>query len=163
MNQSKFFSLFFVSRLSFVACLFLVSCNLFFIQGCASLPESDIDEPYPAASSVEINHNQLARILPGMTLSEVATLMDQEIIIGYSSDDPAKPLSPVKVQNPYKVELVTAGGHDYVIYYYVSSIQKSDGMIADDELLPVIFEDEFVIGKGWKNVLMIKANAADGL
>lgn len=133
------------------------------VQGCATVPESEQTGllSQPSASSVDINGNQLSQIREGMTLSEVAALVKKEIVVGYSSDDPSQPLAPVVVKNPYKVELVNAGGHQYSIFYYVSSIKKSDGMISDDELLPVVFENDVVVGQGWKNVLIIKANAAD--
>lgn len=82
----------------------------------------------------------------GMTSSEVAATMGEKTTIGYERPDPASnAYQPVTVSNPYHKEFFKT----YDVFYYFSRIQRADGIISSDELTPLVFEKDILIGKGW--------------
>lgn len=53
------------------------------------------------------------------------------------------------VPNPYCAETHEAGGHDWEILYYATSVSNSDGKLTEDELTPVVLRDGRLDGWGW--------------
>lgn len=53
------------------------------------------------------------------------------------------------INNPYRSEVLTGKGKTVEVLYYYTNPQLPDYPIMDDELTPVIFEDEMLIGWGW--------------
>src|SRR3989338_770096 len=86
----------------------------------------------------------------GLTSREVAATMGEKTTIGYERPDPASnAYHPVAVSNPYHKEFLRGADKTYDVFYYFSHIQRADGIISSDELTPLVFEKDILIGKGW--------------
>jgi hypothetical protein len=71
--------------------------------------------------------------------------MGTELVIGYQFQSPD--YKPLTIPNPYKSEAGKDPG--YFIEYYIESIRQPDGTIHDNELMPLIFKNGLLIGRGW--------------
>ncbi len=114
------------------------------LAGCVSIPA---DKPTPAVAPAEVllNENALKEVQEGMTATQVHEIMGQELVIGYTFVSGS--YRPLTVPNPYKLETIKAGG--YMIEYYIDAIRRPDGIVSDDELMPLVFKDGKLIGRGW--------------
>jgi len=124
-----------------------------FLSGCVSVGV----EPTPqkqVSGKEKKALTQMNQVFVGMTYQEVSNLMGERVFIGYEgiAGDP----QPIALQSPYRVETLKDGEKSYEVLYYFTHIQKADGMIADDELTPLIFEEERLIGKGWDFLFKLK-------
>ena len=132
----------------------IMVCCLFFL-GC-SITEKQyqiIEDPSPQLRRF-VSTNQ---VRAGLTQSEVQSLLGQEIVVGYEMPDSQQQLyKPIVLKNPQRSETYTQGSHEYVIDYYLVGINQSDGVITDDELTPMIFEKEALVGWGWGFLNRIK-------
>ena len=136
--------------------LFLLIIPIVLFSGCATNPYN------PVASATNqtflLNESSLAQIKLGMTQDQVHKIMGNSIVIGYVYQKPlpqdaALPLEhsnykPLTINNPYKVEDIKMKQAAYTIEYYVSKINQSDGIISDDELTPLVFNQGILVGKG---------------
>ncbi len=120
---------------------------ILFVAGCASdgVQEPLAMEPKPVAL---LNAPAFKQIKEGMTPVEVHGLMGQELIIGYSATG-AGTYKPLTIPNPYKFEQIQTPQGEYVVEYYVSTVLKADGIVSEDEMMPLIFKDGKLIGRGW--------------
>jgi hypothetical protein len=114
------------------------------LAGCATSP---VYNPMQAASSQEIllNESGLKAVQEGMTMDQVHKIMGQEFVIGYEFHAPD--YKPLTILNPYKSEAIK--GTDYFIEYYIEAIRQPDGIVSDNELMPLIFKNDKLIGRGW--------------
>jgi hypothetical protein len=114
------------------------------LSGCATTP---VYNPMQQASQQEIslNESSFKAIQDGMSMDQVHTIMGQELVIGYALQTPG--YKPLTIPNPYKSEAIK--GTDYVIEYYIESINQPDGIISDNELMPLVFKNDKLIGRGW--------------
>jgi len=112
--------------------------------GCASTP---VYNPMQVASQEEVllNESGFKAIQEGMSLDQVHKIMGQELVVGYALQGPN--YKPLTIPNPYRRETVT--GTDYLIEYYIEAIHQPDGVINDSELMPLIFKDGKLLGRGW--------------
>lgn len=117
------------------------------LTGCAS---TEVYNPMTVASQQELLFNQdgFKAIQDGMTLDQVHKIMGQELIIGYTFTDPN--YKPLTIPNPYKSEAIA--GTDYVVQYYIDSIREPNGVVGDKDLMPLIFKDGKLVGRGWPSV-----------
>ena len=121
-----------------------IVCLLVALTGCASTPEY---KPLQAASNPQLllNESALKAVKEGMSPEEVHNIMGQELLIGYAfKSDKYQPLT---IPNPYRIEEIPDTG--YIIEYYIDSIRQADGIVHDDELMPLVFQDGKLIGRGW--------------
>lgn len=112
--------------------------------GCAA----SIDyNPMQVASQEELllNESGFKAIQNGMTIEEVHKIMGQQLVIGYTYQTPD--YKPLTIPNPYKSEAIKNTG--YLIEYYIEAIRRPDGIVRDDELMPLIFNGGKLIGRGW--------------
>lgn len=114
------------------------------ITGCVS---NTVYNPMQASMPQEIllNQGSFKSIQDGMTQEQVHAIMGQELVIGYQSQTPG--YKPLTISNPYKSETLT--GKPYVIEYYIEAIRQPDGVISDNELMPLVFKNGKLIGRGW--------------
>lgn len=92
----------------------------------------------------------LRQVHPGMTQREVASVLGNDIIVGYEMNPtPSVPYKPLTMKNPYRTEQIRQGLRSYEIVYYLQGVKKADGQISDDELIPLIFENDRLAGSGW--------------
>lgn len=133
--------------------IFLLCC--FFVAGCAfeTINEPPVLGGQGAGVSQASKDSRLTRINSarvGMTSREVAAMMGEKTIIGYERPDiTSNAYHPVTVNNPYHKEFLRTADKTCDVFYYFSHIQRADGIISSDELTPLVFEKDVLIGKGW--------------
>jgi hypothetical protein len=89
-----------------------------------------------------LNETEMAQITIGMTRDQVHKIMGDSITIGYSQEQ------PLTIHNPYKTEDLKIKEEMYLVEQYVVRINKPDGFVTDDELMPLIFNKGKLVGKG---------------
>ncbi len=118
------------------------------LAGCVSMSEKSIP-----ADPVLLKKSSLTKIdmvKVGMAYKEVLAIMDSSVKVGYQqSDQGSMVFEPINLKQPTRAEILTGQGKNYEVLYYFTDINKADGMIVDDELTPLIFQDQKLIGKGW--------------
>ena len=125
------------------------------VFGCSSAQLGDYgyDPATDTSVPVDLPRQSLTNIdevESGMTYPEVMELMGDQVKIGFQDSD-QKNGSPdaVGLRNPYQIEMIEADGGQHLVVYYVTSVNNSDGQITNDELTPVVFTDNVMVGKGW--------------
>ncbi len=134
------------------------------LSGCAI---NEVYDPLQSASrqTLLLNEGSLLAVKEGMGIDEVHQVMGQEIIIGYTSSmikentpqlapdkaaaNSADAYKPLTITNPYKSEELKIPQGTYLVEYYVARVHQPDGIIKDNELMPLVFKDEKLIGRGW--------------
>ena len=112
------------------------------LTGCATSP---VYNPMQVQQELLLNTSGLKAVQEGMSLSQVHQIMGQELVIGFQAQTPD--YKPITVANPYKTQALE--GTDYVIEYYIEAIRQPDGVVSDDELMPLVFKDGKLVGRGW--------------
>ena len=114
------------------------------LTGCVTSP---VYNPMQTASPQEISLNEsgFKTVRDGMTMDQVHKIMGQELVIGYAFQAPD--YKPLTIPNPYKSEAIKATG--CFIEYYIEAIRQPDGVVRDNELMPLIFKNGRLIGRGW--------------
>ena len=124
--------------------LIFVSFLCLSLAGCAT---AVVYNPMQVATQQEmlLNESSFKAIQDGMTIDQVHKIMGTELVIGYQFQSAQG--KPLTIPNPYKTE----AGRDpaYVIEYYIESIRQPDGIVSDNELMPLVFKDGKLIGRGW--------------
>ena len=124
----------------FVSIIVLSFC----LGGCMS---NVVYNPMQTSSPAELllNESGFKALQNGMTLDEVHKTMGQELVIGYTFQEPG--YKPLTIPNPYKSEALKGTG--FLIEYYIEAIRQPDNIVKDNELMPLIFRDGKLIGRGW--------------
>lgn len=92
----------------------------------------------------------LRQVQPGMTRQEVRSVLNSQLIIGYELlDEDSQQYKPVTMPNPYKTETRQQRGADFTVDYYFVGIEHPDDKITDDELVPLVFSEDKLVGTGW--------------
>ena len=114
------------------------------LTGCVTSP---VYNPMQTASPQEIslNGSGLKAVRDGMTIDQVHKIMGQELVIGYAFQAPD--YKPLTIPNPYKSETIKGTG--FFLEYYIEAIRQPDGIVSDNELMPLIFKNDKLIGRGW--------------
>lgn len=114
------------------------------LSGCATTP---VYNPMQASSQQEIvlNESGLKSVQDGMSMDQVHGIMGQALVIGYAFQSPG--YKPLTIPNPYKSETLKDAG--YVIEYYIDAIHQPDGIVSENELMPLVFKNDKLIGRGW--------------
>jgi len=116
----------------------------FGLAGCASTPAYN---PMQVTNQQEflLNESGFKAVQEGMTLDQVHKIMGQDLVIGYTYQSPD--YKPLTIANPFKSEAIE--GTNYFVEYYIESIRQPDGIVNDNELMPLIFKDGKLVGRGW--------------
>ena len=125
------------------------------VAGCvSSTPKGTAS--IPNAPTTLLN-TPIDQIQLGMTYQQLANFIKSSVIVGYqkSPTDPSV-FEPLIFKNPLKAEVVKNDDKEYEVFYYLGEMKKADSMITDDELIPVIFQNGYVVGKGWDFLWQIK-------
>jgi len=114
------------------------------LAGCAT---SVVYNPMQVANQQEflLNESGFKAVQEGMTLDQVHQIMGTQLLIGYTLQE--SKYKPLTIPNPYRSEAVK--GTDYFIEYYIEAIRQPDGIVSDNELMPLIFKNGKLIGRGW--------------
>lgn len=133
------------------------------LTGCATMEPDQIslDRP-PSAVPARPKQKPLTpidQLRNGMTYDEVMALMGQEVKIGFSeSGTSAESYGSVAMRNPYRIEMLNANDTPHLVVYFLTRINNSDGEVTDDELTPVVFKDNVMIGRGWNYIESLQSN-----
>jgi len=104
-------------------CVFLMILS---IAGCVSSSEQIRTK----------NRENLLRLSLGMPKFDVLQIMGTQTV--------------ESITNPYKVETPKGkNGSLYEVLFYHTDVKNKDGLVADNELTPLVFEDSQLIGWGW--------------
>jgi hypothetical protein len=94
------------------------------------------------------NRQKLIRLSIGMTKAEVLEVMGTRTMVLRSTADIETEV--FRINNPYRVESAKDTlGQTYEILFYYTDLKKTDGIITDDELTPLVIKDGQLIGWGW--------------
>ncbi len=128
---------------------YIVTILVLFFSGCAELQTYE-----PVRTAIEekfsLNETQLNNVNVGMTQDAVHALLGQELIVGYSYQNNSSDAKPITIANPYKTAEVTTNMGECTVEYYVTAIHQPDGIISDDELMPLTFCRGVLTAKGRK-------------
>ena len=91
----------------------------------------------------------IKQISVGQDKAEVAQIMREQVTIGYEKDEKTKTFNPIVLKNPYRIELIKAGGRSYEVYFYFTAVKQPDDIVSDDELTPLVFDEDRLAGQGW--------------
>lgn len=121
-------------------CLFLLGCVT--IASGPQRSSSKWKRPSIALTNIE-------KVQIGMTYGEVAGIMGDAISIGYKASDALEgAYEEILIKNPYDEEVLEGSQAQYRIVCYFTHIRKADGIVTDDELTPLVFQENQLIGKG---------------
>ncbi|MFH1094388.1 MAG: DUF3192 domain-containing protein [Candidatus Omnitrophota bacterium] len=119
----------------FLCCLGLV--------GCATM--SDVINP---------NRENLMKLSIGMTKDEVIKIMGKDTKTAYKNPAMLNILSygmaaeSQKISNPYRSEILPGKDKTLEVWYYVTDDKTGKGIITDDCLTPLVFDNGKLIGWG---------------
>ena len=117
-------------------CLWLVGCATY--SGIRNKNRENINR-----LSLGMSKQEVSDIMGTETVTATPGLMAGVVSLGASN------MANEKISNPYKTEvLTTEEGKTLEVLYYYTDVQSRDGALTDDELTPVILEDNKVIGWG---------------
>lgn len=121
-------------------CVFLLGCESASVAVLPSVDPQVMQRRFISFSQLRV----------GLTRAETAGLLGKEVVTGYSLTDEATGVySPSVIANPQRTQTIQNGKKTYLVDYYLAGIKTADDKISDDELVPVIFQDEKIVGIGW--------------
>ena len=127
---------------------------LVFSAGCAitTAPNSEhVMSANNTAGHVFSSDETIRKLLLGISREEALVLIGRTATVGYELKDGANDeYQPVTSPNPYRSQQITKGKDVYQVDYYLTRVNKADGVVSDDELTPLVFESNKLIGKGWE-------------
>ncbi|MCA9398268.1 MAG: DUF3192 domain-containing protein [Candidatus Omnitrophica bacterium] len=130
------------------------------LTGCVAVkvaPESS-STAVSESAGVKKNLTNVRQLTQGMIRQGVEEIMGEYTAIGFKANDEVPgTYETITLKNPYREEVLAVGDKQYEVIYYLSSIQLADGLVADDELTPVVFENGQMIGKGQDFLFKLKA------
>ena len=124
-----------------VVCLFL----LMVLAGCATVSLQDV---------TAVNRQNLLRLSIGMSKNEVLNVMGTEtktakVALHQYGNWAETPVENMKINNPYRSEILQSKDKTFEVLYYVTDVRKSDINTSEDELTPLVFDNGKLIGWGW--------------
>ena len=135
-------------------CLLMIF--MFVLSGCTTVvTERPALGPGPVDEGSKPLTN-IAQIKPGMSVSEAKAVMGERVVIGYQIKEGTKEYQPLVIKNPAKAEMFIADGKTYQVLYHFTQVKKSDGLISDDELTPLTFDSDKLIGLDWDTLFKLR-------
>ena len=97
------------------------------------------------------NALRLRQIRPGMTKHQVLEIMGTETRrVCRGAPKPCLMTRTERVLSPYRIEASEASAEVLVeVLYYYTDVKVRDDEISDDELTPLVFVNEELLGWGW--------------
>lgn len=133
---------------------------LIFLTGCAvttvSTTPSQEEQTVEAPPAKDVEHvfpskDAIDKLLIGVSREEALALIGRTVTVGYElREGSTDEYQPVTSPNPYRSQQITTGKDVYQVDYYLTRINTANGTISDDELTPLVFESNKLIGKGWE-------------
>lgn len=128
--------------------IFLIMMVMLF-SGCAPLfvgagvTTAVMESRKPLSDVVKINQNNLKSLTYGISEKFALEIMGQKSLTAYEKE------KKILILNPYKTEYFRRGHKSYKAMYYVTDVVVADDVFTKEELTPLIFEQEVLIGWGW--------------
>jgi len=127
---------------------------LFTICGCAvmTVNEQKTAAPVPLPSGqphIYASTAAIRKLMLGISREEALALIGRTATTGYELKDGTSTYTPLTVANPYRSQKITKGKDEFVVDYYLTETIKADGVVSNDELTPLVFQADKLIGKGW--------------
>jgi hypothetical protein len=114
------------------------------VAACAPLVVDPVEQLRNA------NKLNLAHVSPGMTRTQVESVMGSAKAGGGLTDIAFGRVQYLQASNPMREETLPGGdGADYLVLFYYTDVHELDDKITDDELTPVVFRDGKVAGIGY--------------
>lgn len=129
----------------------IISCAVLaaMLMGCESVPVQD--NLSVQTGSLTRRFISLSQLRKGLSRAETASVLGKEVVIGYELvDQAAEQYKPVTIPNPQRRETITKGSRAYDVDFYVLGIKTADDRISDDEMVPIVFYQDQLIGVGWE-------------
>lgn len=124
------------------------------LVGCISI---EVQNSSSGGTGQKQELTKINQVKVGMTHQAVINILDENTTVGYKQDQyPGGSFEPMSVPNPYRIEMLRGKNKEYNIAYYLTDVKKTDDLIADDELTPLIFADGILVGKGWDYLFRLK-------
>ena len=129
-------------------------CGL--LTGCAV---TNVSQP-PGSGKAGANPQRIfagaeaiRRIEAGISRQEVRMIMGSETAVGYEINNSPmagqKKYQTIGIKNPFRSESIQKQNQTFDIDYYLTQINQEDDTITNDELTPLVFVNDRLVGKGW--------------
>ena len=129
---------------------YLLAC--FLLCGCVSIAKDTSPQEVSSALMKGMSRRflSLRQVRIGMSKNEIRSVLGDKVVVGYeTTSEVSGQYKPITVNNPYRVEQIEKHGKKYNISYYLVGIRKQDDIVADDELVPLVFLGNKLVGMGW--------------
>lgn len=94
------------------------------------------------------NRQNLHTLKKGMAKEEVLQLMGDQVCEDTFVNAVGQKWIYVSATNPYRTGFWDGNDKTLEVVYYYTDVKKADGAITDDELTPLVFENDTLIGWG---------------
>ena len=126
---------------------------VFLISGCAVVAVNPSQTSAGSSNAIEHTFSSaeaIRKLMPGISREEAIALIGRTVTTGYElKEGSTSEYQPVTMNNPSRSQKITKGNNAYEVDYYLIYIRRADGVVSDDELTPLVFQDNKLIGKGW--------------
>jgi hypothetical protein len=102
----------------------------------------------------------IKRVSIGMSMQEVKHALGESVLVGYDYKEANGQYQAITVANPVRKETIAIKNLRYEVYYYFTHIVEFDDIITDDELTPLVFSGNNLVGKGWRYLQQIRQQVA---
>jgi len=116
---------------------FVLLLSGMFICGCASTGST-----IKITDAASNNRTNLSKIAIGMDKEQVMDIMGNEPIQAKCC------FWQVPIANPYKTEILQGGSKSFEVLYYFTDAPDTDCKVGEDNLTPLVFLDDGLIGWG---------------
>jgi len=125
-----------------------------FLYGCVTIEETTSAYSFVSEKKPEEEFGRkflsTRQALEGMTKKEVESVLGKEVLVGYElTQRESGQYKPITLENPYRTEPLQKAKKSYQVDYYLVGIAQPDNVVSDNELVPLVFLDDKLIGKGW--------------
>ncbi len=137
------------------------------ISGCVSVTTLP-DRTFSSATKTGLTAQdrpltRIDSVRAGMTHSDAAAVMGEKVTIGYEQSDAFQgAYIPLTIIHPYRKEFFQRQNKTYDVFYYFTRINQADGVVSEDELTPLVFEKDVLVGKGWIFLNQLRNNPGPG-
>lgn len=131
-----------------IGAVVLTAC---FLAGCSTT--GDMEEDFAPLEFKGMSRRFLStrQTYSGMTRLEVKGILGERVVTGYEMTDPKRgQFRPLTIENPYKTGIFIKDEKRYDVDYYVVGIKVPDDKISDDEVVPLVFFQDKLVGQGWQ-------------
>jgi len=102
-----------------------------------------------SCSSIYLDTSDLLRDQNKENLKKLSVGQPKNLVMDIMGRDPSKGVF-MWIDNPYRTEMLTGkDGKTYEVLYYYTDLKMRDDKITDDELTPVVLQDDKLVGWGY--------------